>query len=510
MIDNRYSDSLIFRESDDSFKHEFFNFTKSKIIHAIDTFYYSVTFAEDFSGGTAFKNVLKFRDWLRLNTPADYSSHTIVLDGFPYAVQLKKSNYAARYFYRFSLDDYFDIFYADTMNNDGITSNTPQCVVQLRSYYLWSRGVAEAVRESFEFVRILAKRFDLHIFEVKENRCDYCFHSNYHMKPEKFLDREYLYKSKVSHFNSSFSHDHGIDENDYEIDYVSFGSRSGSHFIRIYLKSKEVVEMGYKPYFLKVWLLEGLISRYDFYVLEDCLMHKSWKYMSIARLRFYYDYGKDDGLKIKCKDYIDTYNTSGVVPAAALQLADDLTPQVHKIMNFEFQLMRSGSKSYQLIDFDSLDHNDLLYNVNLFLANHDLIVDFLTSKILRFVDFTANKKKCLCPDTDFWQRLRSASFYNNKPNEKIVREYHRQMNEELRKGLFMKKAISAAACLGSKQDNNSMQLALETLLRMNDNDIKRADRYKCNYPFPDVLTDYNDFGELVIMDKSTGQVYDFG
>ena len=63
MIDKMRDKSVIFKESDEDFLNEYFDFTKHKILHAIDTFYYSVTFAEDFSPGTIFKSVQDLRQW---------------------------------------------------------------------------------------------------------------------------------------------------------------------------------------------------------------------------------------------------------------------------------------------------------------------------------------------------------------------------------------------------------------------------------------------------------------
>ena len=57
-------------------------------------------------------------------------------------------------------------------------------------------------------------------------------------------------------------------EKSYEWDYLCFGQRGDKCFLRVYLKTKEVVEMGLKGWFLKLWQLQGLISRYDLYVLE--------------------------------------------------------------------------------------------------------------------------------------------------------------------------------------------------------------------------------------------------
>ena len=129
---------------------------------------------------------------------------------------------------------------------------------------------------------------------------------------------------------------------------------------------------------------------------------------------------------------------------------------------------------------------------------------------MRFVDYKADSKKSRCPDTDFWKRLRSCSWYDSKPNESLVRVYHRDVNEKLRKKVFMRKAIAAGASIGCDKSKSSYQLALETILSMNDNDLHAADLYKDRYIFPyNEGFEFNGFGELVILDKSSGLVYDF-
>ena len=75
------------------------------------------------------------------------------------------------------------------------------------------------------------------------------------------------------------------------------GKRSDKVFIRIYLKSKEVIEKNYKPWFFKVWLFNGLINRYDLYCYEECYKKHSWQYLDTARLKYYSEYGSDPELR---------------------------------------------------------------------------------------------------------------------------------------------------------------------------------------------------------------------
>ena len=50
MLDERYCDSLIFKEMSDEDKVRFFDLKQRKFLHNVDTFYYSVKLDQDFRG----------------------------------------------------------------------------------------------------------------------------------------------------------------------------------------------------------------------------------------------------------------------------------------------------------------------------------------------------------------------------------------------------------------------------------------------------------------------------
>ena len=170
---------------------------------------------------------------------------------------------------------------------------------------LWIYGVNHAFEKSYEYVQSLAKKFGLSIAYAQENRIDYCWHSNYLSNPEQFFSLENFYKMRVDRFPDALTHTEKVGSDDYEIDYVSLGKRSDKVFIRIYLKSKEVVEQGYKGWFFYIWFFNGLINRYDLYVYEECYKRKNWKYMDLARINFYMEYGKDSTIKDTCRKLLN-------------------------------------------------------------------------------------------------------------------------------------------------------------------------------------------------------------
>ena len=77
----------------------------------------------------------------------------------------------------------------------------------------------------------------------------------------------------------------------YEMDYLCMGRRGSKCFVRIYLKSKEVIEKTKKPFFFKRWYDEGVINAYDKYCMEYAFERGNWKQLELARLKFYIEYG---------------------------------------------------------------------------------------------------------------------------------------------------------------------------------------------------------------------------
>ena len=132
-------------------------------------------------------------------------------------------------------------------------------------------GIDRAIQDSYADVEHLAELFGLKIRQCKENRVDYCWHTNYIQAPEKFFRLDNIAKMKVSRFKEGEQHFEFVGDNDYEVDYVRFGRlTSNNMLLRFYNKTKEVVEQGYKSFFLRLWLLHGLINRFDLFCYEEC------------------------------------------------------------------------------------------------------------------------------------------------------------------------------------------------------------------------------------------------
>ena len=475
----------IYQEFDDENQKYWFDFKQKKFLHNIDTFYYSVKLVEDFTNDSNDYSVLRLRRFFEQKKSILDSRYgqlvQIFFPGFDRSLNLCPGSFAGFFSIRLECPEWFDIFIAPVVphGSDGGFSVTSEIVVQLRSYMLWMYGVHEAFERSYEYVKQICDYFGLHIDYCQENRIDYCWHSNYLSNPERFFSPESFYKMRVDRFKDALIHTAKVGSEGYEIDYVSMGKRSDKVFIRIYLKSKEVIEKNYKPWFFKVWLFNGLINRYDLYCYEECYKKHSWQYLDTARLKFYSEYGVDAEYRKRCLDVVE--GRTAMSPDMLHNTADALTPKINLIMNVEYQTMRKHSKTYELVPFRDNSAKATSQRIYDYLDNRKIIADYLTYYVFRMVrpDGDTNKsRRDLCA---FWQSLRSCKMIdvNVRPKDvKLIRQYCRKLNGEIMK----KRVINAAVTLGiytrGINNDNVMQDCVEALCQLNDNDIHDASRYK--------------------------------
>ena len=479
-IKKHLNSTKIYQELDDKNREYWFDFKQKKILHNIDTFYYSVKLVEDFTNDSSDDSVLRFRKFFeQKKSILDSRYGQLVQTFFPgldRSLNLCAGSYAGFFSIRLECPEWFDIFIAPSVphGSDGGFSVTSEIVVQLRSYMLWMYGVHEAFERSYEYVKQICDYFGLHIAYCQENRIDYCWHSNYLSNPEKFFSPESFYKMRVDRFKDALIHTAKVGSEGYEIDYVSMGKRSDKVFIRIYLKSKVVIEKNYKPWFFKVWLFNGLINRYDLYCYEECYKKHSWQYLDTARLKYYSEYGSDPELREQCRDVVEGKVTMS--PDTLHKLADTLTPKINLIMNVEYQTMRKHTKTYELVPFR--DTSKRIYD---YLDNRKIIADYLTFYVFRLVKPEGDSNKSRRDLCAFWTALRSCRMIdvNVRPKDvKLIRQYCRQLNSDIMK----KRVINAAVTLGiytrGINNDNVVQDCVEALCQLNDNDIHDANRYK--------------------------------
>lgn len=528
LLDLRFlKDTYIFNEFDEVENTYWFDFKKSKFLHNVDTFYYSVKFKNDFTADSKDLVVKRFRrkfdaisqEWEKLN---DYGSGVpFYLPELPSTLNYKPFSYAGWYNICLECPELFDIFFAPKVphSQDNGESVTCECVVQIRSYMLWMYGVKLSYERSYEYVKVIAQHFGLDIDFVQENRVDYCWHSNYLKNPEKFFAPDNFYKMRVDRFKDALLHTSKKGSEDYEIDYLAVGKRSDKIFIRIYLKSKEVVEKGYKPWFFKVWLFNGLINRYDMYCYEYAFLKHSWKALDYGRLQYYAEYGRQKHYVEKCRRILVEEET--ISPDSLRRLADQLTPPVNLIMNVEFQTMRKHTKTYELLPFFDNSLKGEGKRVYDYFDNWKLICDYLTSKVFRLVEpFEPGKNDSNKSRRDycsFWKALRSCKLtdaFIPDDQKSLVRTYTRKLNSEVVKSRAVKAAVTYGIYTRGINSDDPLRDCIEALCMLNDNDVQDAIRFKSKKVRQfnsDELADTMEnavkrSSNLIMIDKDTGDI----
>lgn len=485
MLDKRhYYVNQLYQDMPIDEQHDWFGYSQKKFLHNIDTFYYSVKFRNDFRLKTKDTQVLKMRKFFKLqyeylNNNEDQPE--LYLPDLGDHLYLKPVTFSRFYTTCLTYPEYFDIFFAPVVPKaaDGGESVTSECVVQIRSYMLWIMGVRDAFENSYRYVKNIAKFFGLEIESVQENRIDYCWHSNYLKDPETFFSPENFYKMRVDRFKNATYVTNKVGSEDYEIDYVALGKRSDKVFVRIYQKTREVIEQNYKPWFLKIWEMQGLISKYDQWVYERCYQKKNWFYRFTARLEFFLEHGQDPYYLSYVREILEGRLT--IEEDALIKLADKLTPKLNYVVNVEFQTMRRHSKSYELLPIHNNTAKGETQRIYDYLDNRKLIIDYLTDKVFKMVEKTGDSNKCRRPYCGFWKALRNTRCLDMKmtaDDQKLVRNYNRRLNVESMKKRVIGSAVTLGIYTRGINEDSPLQDCFEALMRMNDNDIMEANRYK--------------------------------
>lgn len=508
----------IYSELDDQQNEYWFDFKREKFLHNIDTFYYSVKFQNDFTNYSTDEAVLKFRNRfsiLKNKLSGSYDEHLLYYVKDCGNLLLLPLSFAGFYNIWLQAPEEFDIVFAPSVprGSQGV-SVTAECVVQLRSYMIWTYGIHEAFERSYKYVESIAREFGLTISYVQENRADYCWHSNYFMNPEKFFNPENFYKMRVDRYKDASFHTVKKGTEGYDLDYISLGRRGQKCFVRIYLKTKEVIEMAYKSFFFKIWLFHGLINRYDLYCYEAAYKQKSFQYLQIARLQWYIEYGSDDLIKERCQYIIDQYDKYSLVGDDIRSFADSITPKLNMIVNVEFQTMRKGSKSYCLVPFRDNSAKNECKRIYDYLDNHAIIAEYLTHNTLRLV-VGPDKNKSRREDCPFWKALRRTKLIDvekNKHNLKLARDYQHDLNADVVKKRFINTAVNLSFYLNGRNDQSTQLDLLDAINVLNDNDLQNAMKYK-KKRYAHLSSDFDniDFtfagGDLCLV-NSSGEIID--
>lgn len=461
-----------FNELSLDLQNEYFNCKQLKFIHNVDTFYYSV-FLKDDKKKNEDENLLCFLSKLEFlkKTVIDSNENVYWLEDIQLQITRKKFSI---YEYCLSVPNMYDIFIASYIPNE----NTPRIVVQLRSVGLWTVGTEKLIYNSFDAVKRVLKEFDLVAERTQENRIDFCYHTNYIQGMYKYFNDNLLIKNCKTCYDI-YSKVGRKMQDSLTIDYLSFGQRSSNNvFVRIYNKTREVIELNYKAFFIEYWYEHGLISFYDKFVYEYAYSKGSYNALEWGKLEFYLKYGSNFEIKQEIELLKQDYSTNLEVVKKYIK---GFLPEITFITNIEFQTMR---KFYRTSDklINTFNHTSQLQELDrLFkiLDNRKIFLKYLTSSSLSFVKTDYKKYEDKNDDDkneriylDWWRRLRRLKLSCITDTE-YIREYSRNLNIKKLQGRIKGTIASMSLYLDIDADTNLADDVSSTLCVLNDNDFEK-------------------------------------
>lgn len=372
---------------------------------------------------------------------------------------------------------FFDIMIARSLRNNV----TPRVQIQLRAIGLWSCGAEGLILKSYEKLVDFLSLFGFSpddICMVTENRLDYCYHTNIFKNLDDFLSdrhcaahvkttlRQYSVIGRVGS-RDGFKSSHCMD-------YVSYGCRKSNHvFVRIYDKTREVIEMGYKGLFYDIWFENGVISFYDKWCYDFVYNAgvTNYDYLGAARLYFYLEFGQNDAVKKEINALLSDKNATNVGFKA---LADKYTPDLTTVINIEYQTKR-GFYSLcddQIDNFFKVKNNEnprVLDRLFKIVDNRRVFLDALTSQTFSF------RREGSDDYLWWWERLRNTKIDCLKKKCVMERKYTRDINKG---GIFNKiiSSVSSLAALNERDDtffNDDFKAVMDDFSSLNDNDKQR-------------------------------------
>lgn len=491
--------TLLYKENakNDVFLKEYFDLKKQKFIHNVDSLYYTVDISSDWNEHEGVKKLVEFLNIRKNDVLESTEDFTVLLPQFGQDKELKMNGIGfSIYSYDIESQDEFIVFVARKVP----TKETPPVIVQIRSQYLWLNGEHHAVQESFAAVSRMLESFGVSdVSKVKLNRLDLAYHTNYIQNMTNFFREENLNAMQVSRFRRYSSQGEFVGDWEVEKDYLALGRRTSNNiFVRIYNKNQEVVKQGYKQFFIELWLKEGLINKYDHYCLSKCFVKGRYDYLDRARLEFYKEHGRD-------RAKISEINKILYDPKARFEfgyirkLANKLTPKVTVICNIEFQTKRKFYASFKDIlpflkpaDQKVTDRNRVILNQEIFrfLDNKNLLHDYLTFDVLRFIDYKKidlsnidkiEVRKRDLPVAKWWERLRATKMHQRcKDNSdvKLIRKYQKTLDYEKMKKRVVNSITTLSIYDKCKNGDDLVRDVGDFVNSLNESDIESAIKYK--------------------------------
>lgn len=494
MINKTTKTTVLYNELNEEDRKKYFDYTRDKYINHIDTFYYAVHLDVKQWGINSNEqevvNLFHMLKYFKEICNADKKPVEVFPD-----LYMSPFKHFSIYSYNLGIKDKFDIFIADYLPN----KDTPPVFVQLRSASLWQDGTYNAFEQSYKAVKEFFEAFEIKIIKCVENRIDYAYHTNYIQDIANFFPMKKVGQMQVSNFNQGNTHFYIYDEETFT-DYFTLGRRTSNNiFFRVYDKTKEVIEMGYKHFFIPIWLEHGLINQFDYEVLTNCAkMGNNWHNIDRCRALFYLEHGSDETIKQKINNL---FAGGEDVPATEFsKIIKGVVPKVTTICNLEFQVKRKffsrlqeicvltkeeqKKEKIKLVEYlkekgvlkNQLDSVTMyIYNI---LGQSKSITNYITQNTLRFVKYKS-KKDLEIPrhqreTADFWKRLQSCEPLELSP---ISRDYCRKYQTDIDKEMILKGTISKMAVYSAYFSFDASDpwgaddVSSDVLNHLNDNDL---------------------------------------
>jgi len=454
-----------YQELTPELQNKYFKVTGKKYLPTIDNIYYNLYIKGDYNGNSRLELFLSHLETLKNNAKSNHAPEPLTDD-------LSVTHFGTRdYKFCLSNSDLYDIFITDYLPN----RETPRVQVQIRAFGLWTHSIEKMISDSYKQVVDLFSPYDVSFNLCKENRIDFCFHTNEIHSPEKiFIESKLIdeMSTTLTRWQKVGRIEKGEGKNKLHNDYIALGNRKSNNiFIRIYNKGLEVVEGGYKGFFLDIWHKNNLISFYDKYVLEKAYIEKNWNTIHKYKLEFYQEYGTNEETKEKIKNLLENPKAT---TARFKKLAGELMPELTTVLNIEFETKR---KFYYYSD-DFIDETlqakkradtpDILDRIYKIVDNRKVFLDYLTSRTIAF------KKKGKY--ASWWKRLRSVKHDGIKTDEELLRKYSQNLDDKMAKLKFIN-SVASKAVYDNKLDTDFQSDASDMLSNLNDNDKKMLEKY---------------------------------
>lgn len=422
MIPKYVESSEIYNEFSSEEREKYFGLNYKAVRSHIDTLYYFIRISGDMVNvqDERFLTMLTVLGYLKDQKKSDYSAivdfHGLSVEAAGYSI----------YEYRLSYPEMFDIFISSYIPNE----HTPRIVVQLRTRSLVLEGPYDAVRNSLKYVKEILSEYDLDISLVDINRLDYAYHTNLIQSPIKYFGDERLKQNLCSTMRKYTKV--GTIGDDLTLETLSLGQRKSNNiFFRAYDKTCEVVEKGYKSFFIEKWKEDRLISEYDYYVLMYAYELNSYVAgIHLGKMNWYLEYGKNEDLKNEFRELIAKYHVKTDDNRQLDKKLHGVLPEITLIMNIEYQTKRKFYMEIvdSLASVSVLDCEPELRKVFSVIAYRAAIQKYLTTETVCWVeDRKAKEKKPL----DWWKRIQQCKIESDGEYAALVRK--RDLNADIKK-----------------------------------------------------------------------------